>query len=154
MCYRSHVESESSQVDGGSALAFAFEIGNRHSLDSETLSYANRPLPPDGSTSDRILSEHLAGGNIGRVETIFKLETQTECAGRSAGFRDGHVSQLRDLHLAAMDRQPHRKEGGYKGDRDHCQGTQDDIEEAPYGSPAHEAHTESCHRELSVAGSG
>lgn len=130
MSDRAEFESEAADVDGGSALALAEEVGDGDLLCAEAFGDADGPLATDGGAGSGGLREDASGWNVGGEEAIFKGEAEADGARLLAGVGEGEAGEVGNFDLAAVDGEAHGDEGGDERDDEHRQGTEDDVEEA------------------------
>jgi len=123
-------EAEAADVDGGSALRLAGEIGDGDLLGAEAFGDADGPLATDGHAGCGGLGEDAPGRRVGRVEAVFKGEAEAEGAGLLAGVGEREAGEVGDFDLAAVDGETHGDVGGEQRDDSHGERAEEDVEEA------------------------
>jgi len=123
-------EPETTDVDGGGALALAEDVGYCDLLGAEAFGDANRPLATHGDARRGRLGENAARRGVGGVEAIFEMEDEAEGAGLFGGVGEGEASEVGHFDLATMDGEPHGDECGEQRDYQHRQRAENDVEEA------------------------
>jgi len=127
------VERETADVDGGSALGLADDVGDGDALGAEAFGDADGPVAADFGAGGRELGEDAAGGGGGGVEAVLDGDVEAGSGGFVDGFGDGLAGEVGDFDLAAVDGEAEGDEGREEGDGEHGQGADQDVKESPHG---------------------
>ena len=104
---------------------------------AEAFGDANGPLAADRRSGGRILGEDVARCGAGGIEPVLEGEAKPEGAGLFAGFGESEAGEVGNFDLAAVDSETHGDEGGDERDDEHCEGAENDVEEAIDSGDSH-----------------